>query len=153
MGPNAIEKSQRRKRDRFINHPQGMLRSRNIISITGEAIGNIQIQCLSVPVPLSNACDDSNIARNENYDEVMSGQCEEAAMYTIRNLSRHLDGISDARVEHLNEDRGLQNVDNSEELRLDADENADSSSSAFMTAEFIQEELVLKSYGEDVIDE
>jgi hypothetical protein len=83
----------------------------------------------------------------------MSGQCEEAARYTIGNHSRQLDGISDARVEHLNEDRGLQNVDNSEELRLDADEHADSSSSAFMTAEFIQEEFALKSYGEDVINE
>jgi hypothetical protein len=138
--------------DRFRNHPQGRLRSRNIISNTGEAIENIQNQCLSVPVPLSNACDDINIARNENSDEVMSCQCE-AARYTIGNHSRQLNGISDTRVEHLNEDRGLQNVDNSEELRLDADEHADSSSSAFMTAEFIQEELALKSYGEDVINE
>jgi hypothetical protein len=153
MGPNGIEKNQRRKRDRFRNHPQGRLRSRNIISNTGEAIGNVQSQCLSVPVPLSNDFDDINIARNENSDEVMSGPCEEAARYTIGNHSRQLNGISDARVEHLNEDRGLQNVDNSEELRLDADEHADSSCSAFMTAEFIQEELALKSYGEDVINE
>jgi hypothetical protein len=153
MGPNGIEKNQRRKRDRFRNHPQGRLRSRNIISNTGEAIGNVQSQCLSVPVPLSNDFDDINIARNENSDEVMSGPCEEAARYTIGNHSRQLNGISDARVEHLNEDRGLQNVDNSEELRLDADEHADSSCSAFMTAGFIQEELALKSYGEDVINE
>jgi hypothetical protein len=117
------------------------------------AIGNIQNRSLSVLFPLSNACDDINIARNENSDEVMSGQCEEAARYTIGNHSRQLNDISDARVELLNEDRGLQNVYNSEELRLDAGEHADSSSSALMTAEFIQEELALKSYGEDVINE
>jgi hypothetical protein len=83
----------------------------------------------------------------------MSGQCEEAARYTIGNHSRQLDSISDARVKNMNDDRRLQNVYNSEELRLDADEHADSSSSAFMTAEFIQEELALKSYGENVINE
>jgi hypothetical protein len=74
----------------------------------------------------------------------MSDQCEEAARYTIGNHSRQLDGSSDARVKHMNDDRGLQNFDISEELRLDADEHADSSSSAFMTAEFIQEELESK---------
>jgi hypothetical protein len=62
MGPNAIEKNQTRKRDRFRNHPQGRLRSRNIISNTGEAIGNFKNQWLSVPVPLSNACEDIYIA-------------------------------------------------------------------------------------------
>jgi hypothetical protein len=56
----------------------------------------------------------------------MSGQCEEAARYTIGNHSRLLDSISDARVKHMNDDRRLQNVYNSEELRLDADEHADS---------------------------
>jgi hypothetical protein len=72
------------------------------------------------------------IARNENYDEVTSDQCEEAARYIIGNHSRQRGGISDGRVEHMNDDQGLQNFDNSEYLRLDADEHADSSNSAFI---------------------
>jgi hypothetical protein len=86
MGPNSIENIQRRKRNRFRNHPQGRLHSINILSNTGEAIENVQNQCLSVPVPLSNACEDIYMARNDFFDEVMS-ECEEAARYTIGNHS------------------------------------------------------------------
>ena len=56
-------------------------------------------------------------------------------------------------VRHMNDERGLQNVDNLEELCVDEDEQADIARSAFMIAEFIQEEVILKRYGENGLNE
>ena len=83
---------------------EGNRQARNI-SNTGGAIGNIQNQNPSLPVPIPNACEDIGIARNENSEELMSDQCQGAARYTIGNNSRLSDGICDARVRHMNDKR------------------------------------------------